>query len=543
MQKYVESRRYLIHFNRLDLPHIFTDVLVIGSGAAGLRAAIEASSLCQVLVVTKSELSESSTRYAQGGIAVVLDPNDSFEGHIEDTLRTGQGLSEPDVVRHIISNGPDRIRELIAWGGQFDRDTAAGELAFTREGGHSCSRIIHAQGDATGQEVETTLCRVAAGRAGIRTMTQAFAVDLITDEEGCHGAVIYHQDRGPMLVWAKATILAAGGCGKLFRETTNPDVISGDGFAIAYRAGAELRDMEFVQFHPTTLYIAGASRALVSEAVRGEGGILRNIDGERFMPRYHESAELAPRDVVSRAIVAEMKRTGATNVWLDVTHMPAGAFAERFPTIHSLCREFDIDETQDLIPVRPSAHYMVGGVKADLDGRTNVPRLFAVGEVASTGLHGANRLASNSLLEALVGGRSAGRAAADMAAAQSAPLSPRMIAGDAEPQAPGPLLVADVENALRALMWRNVSIERSAEGLAAAEEIVDSWCSYVMNRDFPTPDGWQLQDMLTVAKIIIVSARRRTETRGVHYRVDFPGPSVDWQRHSAIRRGEPPAAP
>ena len=535
MKKHLEQRRYLSHFQTRDLPHIFTEVLVVGSGAAGLRAAIEAASFAKVLIVTKDKLREGSTEYAQGGVAAVFAQQDSFDEHVRDTLETGQGLSDPDVVRAIVSDGPDRIRELIAWGAQFDSED--GGLALAREGGHSQARIVHAKGDATGAEIEATLAARIQGIRNIRVMANAFAVDLITDEGVCYGAVVHTRESGNMLVWARATILATGGCGRLFRETTNPDVVTGDGFGLAYRAGAALRDMEFVQFHPTTLYIAGASRALISEAVRGEGAILRNSSGERFMPNYDPDAELAPRDVVSRAIVCEMKRTGATNVFLDVTHMPPGHFAQRFPNIHRICSEFDIDVTTDFIPVRPSAHYMIGGVKVDLDGHSSIERLFAAGEVASSGLHGANRLGSNSLLEALVLGRRAGRAAGELAASRAENLVPRTINSQIEAAEPRALIVADVENALRALMWRHVSIERNADGLAAAENAVDTWCSYVMDREFEAPAGWRLQDMLTLAKIIIVCARQRTETRGVHFREDFPQPSEAWLRHSIIQRG------
>jgi len=537
MRKYVEPRRYLVNCSRRNLPHIFTDVLVIGSGAAGLRAAIEAATTCRVVVLTKDDQLAGSTHHAQGGIAVVVGSDDSFEEHINDTLTTGKGLSEPDVVRTIITEGPGRFRELLEWGAEFDR-SAAGDLDFTLEGGHSRPRIVHARGDATGSEVQATLCAAVRKNPNIRIMEHAFAVDLVTDGNLCRGALVHSEDGGFLLVWARATILATGGCGMLFRETTNPAVVTGDGYAIAYRAGAELQDMEFIQFHPTTLYVAGASRALISESVRGEGGKLRNNLGERFMQNYHPDAELAPRDVVSRAIVTEMKRTNATNVLLDVTHMPPGAFAERFPTIYRICRDFDIDVTMSFIPVRPSAHYMVGGVKVDIQGRTSIDRLFAAGEVASTGLHGANRLASNSLLEALVIGRNAGRAAAELTASDAETLVPHAIIDDFRPGRPGTLIVADVINSLRALMWRHVGIERNSEDLAAAERTVDSWCSYVMDREFDTPEGWQLQDMLTLAKVIIVSARRRTETRGVHSRGDFPDICEQWQHHSSIRRKE-----
>ena len=529
MKKHLEQRRYLATFNASDLPQVFTGVLVLGSGAAGLRAGIGAARYTDVLIATKDVVKEGCTQYAQGGVAAALSSDDSIERHIEDTLEAGQGLCDEAAVRSILEDGPDCISELVDMGGRFDR--VDGRLALTREGGHSMARIVHAKGDATGAEIQATLTAAANEMKSIRLMERAFAVDLITRDGVCHGAVICDAKHGLVAVWARTVVLATGGCGCLFRETTNPEVVTGDGCSIAYRAGAVLQDMEFVQFHPTTLYIAGASRALISEAVRGEGAVLRNSRGEQFMPNYHKDADLAPRDVVSRAIVSEMRLARSTNVFLDATGVKG--FDCRFPTIYQLCCKFDIDVSHEFIPVRPSAHYLVGGVKIDMQGRTNVERLFAAGEVASTGLHGANRLGSNSLLEALVIGRRAGdasgRAASQMAGGES------LCVDSAPEQAESrPLIVKDVENALRALMWRSVSIERSADSLKEAEEAVDTWCSYVMSTEFNAPDGWQLQDMLSLAKIIIVCARERAESRGVHFRDDFPQNSAQWQRHSEI---------
>lgn len=342
-----------------------------------------------------------------------------------------------------------------------------------------------------------------------------------------------------MLIWAQAVVLATGGLGQVYRETTNPRVATGDGFALAYRAGAVLTDVEFVQFHPTTLYVAGASRALISETLRGEGGVLRNQRGERFMPKYHDLAELAPRDVVSRSIVQEMQATGDTKVYLDLTHLSAEHLQARFPMIWQLCQSFDIDISKDLIPVRPSAHYMVGGVRTDHDAATSIQRLYAVGEVACTGLHGANRLGSNSLLEGLVFGRRAGQAVRRCLTNGAVRLPLRAVRSVLTAPTRGQIDLTDVANSLRSLMWRAVGIERQEPHLETAEETIDFWCGYVMDKEFMDPSGWEIQNMLTVAKLLVHSARVRTESRGVHYRTDYPEPDdAHWLRHLEIQRGK-----
>jgi len=340
------------------------------------------------------------------------------------------------------------------------------------------------------------------------------------------------------MLWAKQVILASGGCGRVYRETTNPEIATGDGLAIAFRAGVELHDMEFVQFHPTTLYVAGASRALITEAARGEGGILVNAKGERFMPRYHKRAELAPRDAVSRSILREMQRTNTTCVYLDLTHIPKERLLTRFPGIRDLCATFDIDITKDKIPVRPSAHYMIGGVKVAHDGSANIQNLFACGEAAATGLHGANRLGSNSLLEAVVYGQRTGAEAGRRAAKRREPIPKRITSMLNSPKAVA-IDLEDVRNSLRSLMWRNVAIERAAGPLKEAEKMIDFWCSYVMDKEFHSIKGWELQNMLTVARLITGAADTREESRGVHYRSDFPHlDNKNWQRHIVIRREE-----
>jgi L-aspartate oxidase len=536
MQQHLDARRFLLRFDSADLPHRFVDVLVIGSGVAGLRAALAAAEHGSVLLVSKEALRESNTQYAQGGVAVVFEPPDSLESHITDTLTVGQGLCDPAVVETVVREGPARIRELIAGGAHFDAER--GVLKLTREGGHAHARIIHAQGDATGAEIEHTLLQLVAASSRIHCLEHTFVVDLLTEGGECLGAVLSNQVQGIALVWAKHTILASGGCGQVYRETTNPDVATGDGLAMAYRAGAALQDMEFVQFHPTTLYIAGASRWLISETVRGEGGHLVNDRGERFMPRYHPDAELAPRDVVARSILAEMQATGATNVYLDIRHLDPTRVRARFPGIARVCEQFEVDITRDLIPVRPSAHYMIGGVRADLEGHTALRRLWACGECACSGLHGANRLGSNSLLEGLVFGFRAGHGAGQAAA--SLPESrPRSIRSHMLVTREEELDLRDLANSLKSLLWRRVGIQRNEELLAEAEKNIDFWCRYVIAREFHFRGGWELQNMLTVAKLITVAARRRQESRGVHFRSDFPALDDEhWNTHITFQRAE-----
>ena len=534
------ARRYLVGFDPQDLPNHFTDVLVIGGGLAGLRVALGVPDPRRVLVVTKDEVRESNSAYAQGGIAGVLDPEDHFEDHIADTLAAGKGLCDPAVVELVVREAPRRIGELVEWGTHFDE--VNGQVALTREGGHSHARIVHALGDATGREVMRAVIQQARARRNVRIWQNSFTIDLVTHEGRCRGALVWDRRRGPALVWARAVVLATGGAGQLYRESTNPAIATGDGHALAYRAGAELRDMEFMQFHPTVLYIAGSARHLLTEALRGEGAYLRDRNGRRFMPECHPLAELAPRDDVSRAITAQMAKTQHPCVYLDLSHLDGPTVRARFPGIDRLCRGFDLDVTRDPIPVRPGAHYMVGGVTVDLDARTTLPGLWAAGEVTSSGLHGANRLASNSLLEGLVfGARAAEDVLAGLADAGPSPLLVPPVAASAPPVADEPLDLADIRNSLRALMWRSVGINRDAKGLAEAAEQVDFWCRYVLGQTFPDPAGWTLQNMLTVARLMTAAASAREESRGVHTRIDFPGPDPSWQRHIPLRAPGPEA--
>jgi len=532
MRRPLHLRRYLVHFSSHNIPQVFCDVLVVGSGLAGLSAVLGLPEDVSVLIVTKGELCDGSTNEAQGGVAAAIGPEDSARDHAEDTLAAGCGLCSGSAVRTVAEEGPVRVRELLELGVPFDR--AADGLALTREGGHRRARVVHANGDATGRAILQTVATRVRGHRRVEVYDRTFALDLLTLDGACHGALIWREDHGVMMVRAKQTILASGGSGRVYQETTNPPVVTGDGIAMAFRAGATLQDMEFMQFHPTTLYVAGASRALISEAVRGEGGLLLNKNGQRFMPARHPDAELAPRDVVSRSIIDEMKRTDHTNVYLDVRSMSSAAFEERFPTITGLCRRFGIEPSEDLIPVRPAAHYLVGGVATDLDGRTSLHNLLACGEVGCTGLHGANRLGSNSLLEALVFGRRCAATAVTNLARMAEPLSVHALQGLPQEPTYGRLNLTDVRNSLKSLMWRNAGVLRTGGDLDDALAMITFWCRYVMDKEFETPEGWELQNMLTVARLIAMSARQREESRGVHYRSDFPETSPDWQRHIVI---------
>jgi L-aspartate oxidase len=522
--------RYLVRFNPKQTPHFFTDIVVIGAGIAGLRAALQVPADLEVLVVTKDRVEQSNSTYAQGGIAGVMSPEDRFENHIEDTLAAGAGLCDRDVVEMVVREAPEQINDLISWGTQFDLED--GQLALTREGGHSHRRIVHALGDATGFEVMRAIIAEACKRPNLTIWDDTFTLDLLTHEGACAGALVWRPGQGKILVWARQTILASGGAGMVYRETTNPPVATGDGMAAAYRAGAQLRDMEFMQFHPTVLYVAGSSRSLISEAVRGEGAYLRDKNGERFMVGVDPRAELAPRDVVAQAIVRCMERTRHPCVYLDLSHLDPALVRRRFPGIDRVCRGFGLDITHDLIPIRPGAHYMIGGVTVDHQGRTALPGLWAAGEVTSSGLHGANRLASNSLLEGLVFGAACGRGAAEAADGLPANFTALPLRADFVPETDGFLDVADITNSLRSLMVRNMGVVRDRAGLEEAEHHVAFWCRYVLGREFDFRAGWELQNLLTLARLMIASALQREESRGVHFRSDFSQrDDSGWLRH------------
>ncbi len=521
MLKRPDLRRYLVPINTAATQQLFTDCLIIGAGVAGLRAAIEAAgSGCEVALVCKKTLEDSNTWNAQGGIASVLGSDDSFASHIEDTLTTGCSINDSETVEQVVKDGPGLVKEMLEWGADFDKKQD-GSISITLEGGHSHARIAHALGDNTGKAIAQALVNKARQFDNITVIENYYTIDIVIGDDGKCLGVIGQTHKGTLeIIWAKTTILATGGAGRLYRETTNPEVATADGLAIAARAGAILRDMEFMQFHPTTLYIAGASRALITETLRGEGAILRDVNNDAFMAEYHPDAELASRDIVSRAILQQMLKTNSTHVFLDIRHFDKDHFAKRFPLISEIVTSFDIDISKDLIPVRPSAHYMIGGVKTDSLARTNITNLFACGEVASTGLHGANRLGSNSLLEGLVFGRIAGRTAAGQGGQNGASL--KKFRYDIPLSDRSRLDTADVLNSLRSLMWRNVGITRLAKPLVEAQEIISFWQRYVLDKVFDSPAGWECQNMLTVCQMMAKAAETRTESRGVHFRSDFP---------------------
>lgn len=521
MERISLPRRYLSRFQPKKTPHMFTDVLIIGSGIAGLRAAMEIPPPLQMIVICKEQMAVSNSAWAQGGIAGVLDPVDEFANHVADTLAAGKGLCDEQIVELVVRDAPERIRELAEWGAVFDLEN--GVLALTREGGHSHRRVAHALGDATGKEVMRALIAKAHTLPNAEFWENTFLIDLLTDGGVCRGAIVWNPAHGKTIIWAKQTILATGGAGQIFRETTNPSVATGDGHAVAIRAGAVMRDMEFMQFHPTVLYIAGSSRFLITEAVRGEGAYLRDNHGVRFMSDYNPKLELAPRDVVSQAIVMQMQKTRHPCVYLDLSHLDPALVRTRFPHIAQVCADFGLDITRDPIPVQPGAHYMIGGVKTDDHGRTSIPCLWGVGEVSSSGLHGANRLASNSLLEGLVFGRNAGRAVAEIVPSQPDSFTAVSLTSDwPRPDHEENLNLLDLRNSLCSEMWRDVGIQRDQQGLETAQRQVDFWNRYVAPREFSSPPGWELQNMLLVSKFMIAAALERRESRGTHLRRDFP---------------------
>ncbi len=531
------------------------DYLVIGSGIAGLSFALEAAEHGDVLVVTKRSRDETNTKYAQGGIAAVLSAGDSFEAHIQDTLVSGAGLCHERAVEICVKEGPARIAMLERVGTRFDKAERSVEndadLDLHLEGGHSARRIAHAA-DTTGREVERALLDAIAKNPRIRVLEEHMAIDLITlakygGPEVCAGAYVLDVGAGrAVTITARATVLASGGAGKVYLYTTNPDIATGDGVAMAFRAGAEIANMEFYQFHPTCLFHPQAKSFLISEALRGEGAVLRSMDGTAFMKQHHPLGDLAPRDIVARAIDFEMKRTGAEHVYLDITDKKPAFVRERFPQIHAECLRFGIDITTQPIPVVPAAHYQCGGVSTDFEGRTTIPGLWAIGECASTGLHGANRLASNSLLEGLVFGHRAAIALGEAAKADSAkrvpfPDVPEWDVGGAGVPDDAVVITHNWDE-LRRLMWNYVGIVRSNKRLRRAarriallqEEIAEYYWKYFITRDL-----LELRNIATVAQLIVESASVRKESRGLHCTVDYPDIDPQSARDIVVKRGVP----
>ena len=535
-----------------------TDVLIIGSGAAGLRAALAASEHANVTLITKTTLTESNTHYAQGGIAVAMNLDDTIALHIKDTCAAGAGLCNVEAVEMMVSEGIPRVAELLDWGANFDWE---GTLPrFTREAAHSRRRIVH-KGDATGRETTDVLIQRVLNTERIHVLQNTFAIDLLTDADvesggkdatACYGVTAIVEEQ-IVCIRAKTTILATGGLGRIYPCTSNPKVATGDGFAAAWRAGCEMIDMEFVQFHPTTLFLDGAPNFLISEAVRGEGGKLLSIRGERFMEKYHENGELAPRDVVSRAIQSEMDLTRFPCVFLDITHKPEEFILERFPTISDTTKRYGLNIKMDLIPVRPGAHFMMGGIRTNTDTQTNLKGLYACGEVACTGVHGANRLASNSLLECLVYGARAGTNAATFAESQPAHPPTTPIPSNVGRSLAAPTDRSDnthtesIKDVIRETLWKNVSIERNGEGLqetlAELQDLMESLGRVLTNPEVVDVATVEAVNMLNVALMITQSALARTESRGAHYRADFPSQDdIEWQRRILITHDNTPEA-
>jgi L-aspartate oxidase len=512
----------LAPFDLRSTPLLRTDVLVIGGGIAGACTALHAADAgAEVLLLAKDQLEVTNTAWAQGGIAVVQLPEDSLEAHVADTLRVGAGLADPAVVRAIVGRARDAVQWLERLGTRFDRtgSTTAGPLAVSREGGHSHARVVHANGDATGREIQRALAQALAAHPRITIREHVFVRDLVLADGRCVGAIGL-QGGHDVAIEAGAVVVAAGGTGQIYRETTNPTGASGDGHALCFRAGARIADCEFVQFHPTTLYIAGASRFLISEVVRGAGAVLRDRHGDRFMPAVHPMAELAPRDVVSRAILDRMVATNDTHVYLDLSTVKGDPRA-MFPSIARICSTFDLDLASDPIPVRPGAHYFVGGAATDAQGRTDVPGLFAVGEASASGLHGANRLASNSLLEGAATGAAAGEAAASDARGRH-PGLPRTGAGPHIAADPPRLLHDDLLYSLKSLMWRQVGLRRTGASLVDARDRIGFWHHYLLKAPLPDRARCELANMLTVAALVADASIARAESRGTHFRDDWP---------------------
>jgi L-aspartate oxidase len=526
----VSIPRYMVDFDPVRLPREETGVIVIGAGIAGLFTALKAAETGRVLMIAKKSLFDSNTRYAQGGIAAVLSDEDSPEFHRQDTLIAGADLCDAEAVDVLVHEGPQGVRDLIRFGTHFDEED--GKFALTREGAHSQRRILHANGDATGYEIVRALAEKVQSNPAIELWDDHFALDLLTLDGECRGVLVQKPDGSRTLVYGKAVILCTGGMGQLYRYTTNPEVATGDGVAMAYRAGAVIRDMEFIQFHPTSLCYPGAPRFLISEAVRGEGAYLRNIRGERFMDNYDDRLELAPRDIVARAIVNEMEQSGSTFVYLDITHQSPELIRHRFPTIYEYCLHYGLDLTADWIPVAPAAHYAMGGVRTDLYGETNIRRLFACGEVSSTGVHGANRLASNSLSEAIVFGSRIVERIADLG--ENSPALQEGFNANRESIPIGTAVERRLK--LQKVMVRSAGLKRDRAGLERAMEDLRRLLP-IYQDGLTKKEELEFANLLTCALLTVESALSREESRGAHYRDDYPErDDAGWRKHTTMDR-------
>jgi L-aspartate oxidase len=513
----------------------YYDYIVVGSGIAGLYIALLAIERGSVLVLTKGSIDDCNTKYAQGGIAAAMGKDDSPELHFRDTMAAGGGLCDAQAVRILADDAADCIADLIRFGVPFD--TLNGEITLTREAAHSVSRVMHAGGDATGEHIEVTLSRQVRSTP-IKVLENCLASNVIVQRGRVIGVRALDCHTGSVEEYGcKFLILATGGAGKLFKYTTNSDVVTGDGVALAFEAGAEISDMEFFQFHPTVLRLPGVAPFLISEVVRGEGGILRNVEGRRFMPDYAAEAELATRDIVARSIVYEMKKTHSDRVFLDVTHLPPRLITTRFPHIYRFCREHGLDITKGLIPVAPAAHYLMGGVRVNNWGETNIPGLFAAGETACTGVHGANRLASNSLLESVV----FSKRIVQRTEMTSPPRRRKKLGSEAIPcclperEALAKIPLLNLPN-LQSLMWDKVGIIRSGKSLTEAANVLPTW-EECLSQPSDRP-SYELNNLVLCARLVTEAALLRKESRGAHFRTDFPRTSSEWQRHIVFRKDD-----
>ncbi|MCK8817314.1 L-aspartate oxidase [Natroniella sulfidigena] len=524
--------RYLTNFNLQQIEQIKTDFLVIGSGIAGLYSGLKLANRGKVRLLTKGKLKDCNTEYAQGGIAAAIATNDNPKLHYLDTLRAGAGLTNSEAVSTLTDESQERIEELIEIGVEFDQ--ANGELALTKEGAHSCCRVLHAGGDATGAEIRKVLGQQVQKNKRIKVDSEIFAIDLLTENNRCYGILAYDQKQEKYLAYlAQAVILATGGAGQLYAKTSNPAIATGDGIAMAYRAGVEVMDLEFIQFHPTTLELAERENFLISEAVRGEGAILRNQAGKAFMTDYHHLAELAPRDIVARAIYQEIKNSSDDHLYLDVTELDPNYIKERFPTIYRTCLEAGVDISKDYIPIAPAAHYLMGGVKVNLNGESSLAGLFVCGEAAAMGLHGANRLASNSLLEALVYGKKVADRAATFL--DEPKMDFNWLQFNYDQQVRGDIPAEKIKNQIQSLMMEQAGIVRNELGLKKALAQLSKMTDY-LKMTLLQIEEVEVQNLIIVAYLAVKAALIRTESRGAHYRSDFPEKNSKWNKHICLKK-------